>query len=518
MTARSTATSSGTCSPASRSRARSDARRCSTAGWTRARAAGSCCRPCPAARRSPSSNSIRQALRQGALARALLGPGAPDAEDSGPAAAGRGGRRSDGLCTRARCGFSAPAPRNGPRSALAIFGPETLARMAREDHGAEVTCEFCRTQHTFSRGDLERIRRPRSAQLSGAQLYRGPVTGRAAARGPWDILMAHRRRRLMMRIPDGYLSRCLLPGRLRSRPRQPQVAPDAPAAADAARVAELSEKARAIVDAYTNNEPPSLADGKKVVFVSNRDGLPQLYLAELDQPAAAPARLTRTSERVTGPLPLPDGQSILYRSDRGADENWSIFKIGLDGEEPVELTPGRKAAAGWAAGAARRCPTRCSSRRARWPSQPARSTPRASPPAAKPRRVYGENSAGILARRLSRRQAGPLAPLPLVQRELRAARRPAVGCCPRAPPGGRAEGARDLRLPSVPTANGSSSAATSGGTQNVVLAFDPAAARRSPVTSRSGPRPGSSWGSAPRRRAIDSPPWSPRATTTSCAC
>ena len=78
------------------------------------------------------------------------------------------------------------------------------------------------------------------------------------------------------------------------------------------------------------------------MFISNRDGLGQLYLARLDRPADAPTRLTHTNERVTGPIPLADGNSILYRSDRGADENWSIFKVGLDGGKPVDLTPGEK--------------------------------------------------------------------------------------------------------------------------------------------------------------------------------
>jgi dipeptidyl aminopeptidase/acylaminoacyl peptidase len=43
-----------------------------------------------------------------------------------------------------------------------------------------------------------------------------------------------------------------------------------------------------------------------------------------------------------GPLPLSDGTSILYRSDRGADENWSIFRIGIAGGDPIDLTPGQR--------------------------------------------------------------------------------------------------------------------------------------------------------------------------------
>lgn len=119
------------------------------------------------------------------------------------------------------------------------------------------------------------------------------------------------------------------------------VAPDVPPPADGARIAELSEKARAIVEAHGDSEASFTPDGKQVVFVSNRDGLPQLYRADRSRAAAPPVRLTRTTERVTTPLALPDG-SVLFRSDKGADENWSFFKVGLDGQNLVELTPGEK--------------------------------------------------------------------------------------------------------------------------------------------------------------------------------
>jgi len=144
----------------------------------------------------------------------------------------------------------------------------------------------------------------------------------------------------MMRI-----ARCLLLSLLGSHSlhaQQAQVMPDAPAAADAARIAELSEKARTIVSAFSDSEPAYTLDGGHVVFISNRDGLAQLYLAKIDRPSDPPIRLVHTTERVTGAIPLADGKSILYRSDRGADENWSIFKVGLDGKTPVDLTPGAR--------------------------------------------------------------------------------------------------------------------------------------------------------------------------------
>jgi dipeptidyl aminopeptidase/acylaminoacyl peptidase len=116
------------------------------------------------------------------------------------------------------------------------------------------------------------------------------------------------------------------------------VPPDPPPSS--VRVAELAKSITAIVDAFENVEPVFTRDGKGIVFVSTRDGLPQLYVAEAGRPDAAAVRLAATKERVTTPIPLPDGKSLLFRSDFGADENWSLFRIGLDGTGLVELTPG----------------------------------------------------------------------------------------------------------------------------------------------------------------------------------
>ena len=58
------------------------------------------------------------------------------------------------------------------------------------------------------------------------------------------------------------------------------VLPDAPSGAAAARIAELSKRARPLVDAFLNTEARFTRDGKQVVVVSNRDGLPQLYVAD----------------------------------------------------------------------------------------------------------------------------------------------------------------------------------------------------------------------------------------------
>ncbi len=122
----------------------------------------------------------------------------------------------------------------------------------------------------------------------------------------------------------------------------PKESPDPIASADAARIAELSAQAKPLVDAFINSEAFFTRDGKQVLFVSNRDGLPQLYLADASRTDSPARRLATWPERMTITATTPDGKAVLFRSDKGADENWSLFKMNMDGSSPVELTPGEK--------------------------------------------------------------------------------------------------------------------------------------------------------------------------------
>jgi len=117
-------------------------------------------------------------------------------------------------------------------------------------------------------------------------------------------------------------------------------APDVPSGADATRIAEFARQVTPLVDAFVNSEALLTRDGKRVVLVSNRDGLPQLYVADAARPDSPAKRLVQWPERMQIETLAPDGQSVIVISDKGADENWSIFKVGLDGSAPVELTPG----------------------------------------------------------------------------------------------------------------------------------------------------------------------------------
>jgi dipeptidyl aminopeptidase/acylaminoacyl peptidase len=118
-----------------------------------------------------------------------------------------------------------------------------------------------------------------------------------------------------------------------------------PAAADAKPDAgvidpALAAKASGFVDAFTNSAAVFARDGKRTVFLSNRDGLPQLYIGgKAEEPAQ---RLLETKQRIANAVTAPGGKDVLFEMDTGADEQWSVYRVGLDGKNLVELTPGAK--------------------------------------------------------------------------------------------------------------------------------------------------------------------------------
>ncbi|GAC1545293.1 MAG: S9 family peptidase [Polyangiales bacterium] len=123
-------------------------------------------------------------------------------------------------------------------------------------------------------------------------------------------------------------------------PAPPSVDPDVPQGADAARDVALVKDADEIYSAFGNSSPALTADGSKVVFQSSRDGLTQLYVGDATKPESTATRLVTLSERIGDFALTPDGKSVVFMSDKGADENWSIFKVGIDGAGLTELTPG----------------------------------------------------------------------------------------------------------------------------------------------------------------------------------
>jgi dipeptidyl aminopeptidase/acylaminoacyl peptidase len=116
--------------------------------------------------------------------------------------------------------------------------------------------------------------------------------------------------------------------------------PDKPSGSDAARDAELAKQVTPLVDAFLNNAGVLTPDGKRLVFLSNRDGIDQPYVADAAKADSSATRLFTSSERVTGARVTRDGRAVVFRSDKGADENWSVYRVDLDGKNLTELTPG----------------------------------------------------------------------------------------------------------------------------------------------------------------------------------
>src|SRR5262245_53650782 len=115
------------------------------------------------------------------------------------------------------------------------------------------------------------------------------------------------------------------------QPSSPSVLPPDTLAGPAAdRVSELATKAAPLVDAFLNLNGLFTRDGKRVLITSNRDGLPQLYIANAARPDSPARRLVELRERVRLDTTTPDGKAVLFGSDHGADEKWSIWRVNVD--------------------------------------------------------------------------------------------------------------------------------------------------------------------------------------------
>jgi dipeptidyl aminopeptidase/acylaminoacyl peptidase len=98
--------------------------------------------------------------------------------------------------------------------------------------------------------------------------------------------------------------------------------------------------ANALLDAYSNGTPDFSPDRKKVLFASRRGENREYYLGEVASPSAPPVAVTHGPERATSAFFARDGKSVLFLRDTGADENFRIYQVGLDGKNERCLTPG----------------------------------------------------------------------------------------------------------------------------------------------------------------------------------
>jgi Tol biopolymer transport system component len=77
-------------------------------------------------------------------------------------------------------------------------------------------------------------------------------------------------------------------------------------------------------------------DGKQIVFCSDRDGDPDLYVMNAD--GSGVRQLTDAPGYDGGPFVSPNGKWVVFRSDRRQAERLQIYVIGIDGKNEVALT------------------------------------------------------------------------------------------------------------------------------------------------------------------------------------
>ena len=94
------------------------------------------------------------------------------------------------------------------------------------------------------------------------------------------------------------------------------------------------------MDAFSNFAPTLSRDRTKLLFGSRRDGNREFYLSDVASPSATPLLLTGRGERASFARFSRDGRSVLFTRDTGADENYRIYQVGLDGKNETCLTPG----------------------------------------------------------------------------------------------------------------------------------------------------------------------------------
>jgi Tol biopolymer transport system component len=78
-------------------------------------------------------------------------------------------------------------------------------------------------------------------------------------------------------------------------------------------------------------------DGRKMAFVSDRDGNAEIYVMNAN--GSAQRRLTRNPASDGGPVWSPDGRKIVFVSGAGELESSGVYVMNADGSGQVNLTP-----------------------------------------------------------------------------------------------------------------------------------------------------------------------------------
>ena len=95
-----------------------------------------------------------------------------------------------------------------------------------------------------------------------------------------------------------------------------------------------SDSKQLTADAFVDHQPTVSADGRYVVFQSNRSGARNIW--RIDADGSNPKQLTEGNSIDANPVVSPDGRFVVFMSLRSG--TWTVWKVGIDGGAPVQLT------------------------------------------------------------------------------------------------------------------------------------------------------------------------------------
>ncbi len=98
---------------------------------------------------------------------------------------------------------------------------------------------------------------------------------------------------------------------------------------------------RAVLFSNPERGAPTISpDGRYLAFAAPAEGVMNVFVAPVGDLAAA-VQVTFDKTRPIGAFQWSaDGRYVLYQQDQAGDENFHVFRVGVDGKNPVDLTPG----------------------------------------------------------------------------------------------------------------------------------------------------------------------------------
>jgi acylaminoacyl-peptidase len=89
-------------------------------------------------------------------------------------------------------------------------------------------------------------------------------------------------------------------------------------------------------------DPRLSPDGRWLAWLAAADGVMNVWAAPRDDPSKARALTRQTDRPIFMHWFARTNEHVLFSKDRDGDENYNLWRVGVDGSEPVNLTPGRE--------------------------------------------------------------------------------------------------------------------------------------------------------------------------------